>query len=237
MNRDGHEVWTEGLSDYLDGGLEPEERAEVEAHLAGCAPCREVLADLRDLVARARALEPGLPANDLWPGIAGAIGAPVPRPTGAQVIPLARGSARPRRGLFCTVPQLAAASVVLVALSVSATWWAGAGPVPADPGAAPAGVVSPVVPAADTPGGPPAELAEELAALEQVLAEARARLDPNTVRILEKNLGVIERAIDESVRALEVDPGNAFLEEHLERAWREKAEFLREAALITGWEG
>jgi hypothetical protein len=83
---------------------------------------------------------------------------------------------------------------------------------------------------------PPA-LAQELAALEGVLAEARSRLAPNTVRVLEKNLSVIDRAIEESVRALEVDPSNPFLRDHLDRAYREKADFLREVAAITEWEG
>lgn len=76
-----------------------------------------------------------------------------------------------------------------------------------------------------------------MATLESILAEARARLDPQTVRILDKNLGVIQRAIDESVRALAVDPDNAFVRSHLERAWREKADFLREASRISAWEG
>lgn len=35
------------LSAYLDGELEPEERRQVEAHLAGCGRCRELLFDLR----------------------------------------------------------------------------------------------------------------------------------------------------------------------------------------------
>ncbi len=69
------------------------------------------------------------------------------------------------------------------------------------------------------------------------MAAERGRLEPNTVRILEKNLGVIERAIDESRRALAVDPGNAFLREHLDRTYREKLDYLREAAGIADWTG
>jgi hypothetical protein len=84
---------------------------------------------------------------------------------------------------------------------------------------------------------PAPDLAVELASLEAVLEQARSRLAPNTVRILEKNLGVIERAIQESRRALEVDPGNEYLRQHLDRAYRDKADFLREVAYITAWEG
>lgn len=37
-------------SDYLDGALEPQERAEVDAHLAGCDACPRYLAQLRTTI-------------------------------------------------------------------------------------------------------------------------------------------------------------------------------------------
>lgn len=51
------------LHAYLDGELSPAERTELEAHLAGCVPCRTRLTDERALVQRAgellaRALPP-----------------------------------------------------------------------------------------------------------------------------------------------------------------------------------
>jgi hypothetical protein len=207
----------------------------MEAHLAGCAECRQTLADLRDIVARAHGLGPSEPERDLWPDIAAALGRP-------QVIafPGTRRSPAPR-GLFLTAPQLAAAAAVLVLLSGVATWWAGPGLGARGPGR---GGAEPSVPAAGVPVtpaaqalGPGPDLARELASLEAALLQARSRLDPNTVRILEKNLGVIERAIAESRLALEVDPGNEYLRQHLDRAYRDKVNFLREVALITEWEG
>ena len=39
-----HDTWNDRLSEYLDGELEPRERAALETHLAGCVECR---ADLR----------------------------------------------------------------------------------------------------------------------------------------------------------------------------------------------
>ena len=44
------------LHAYLDGALPPDERAQVEAHLAACAECQERLAEARSLIARADAL-------------------------------------------------------------------------------------------------------------------------------------------------------------------------------------
>ena len=48
--------WMDRLSEYLDGELAPEERRELEAHLARCATCKRTLEDLRAVVARAAAL-------------------------------------------------------------------------------------------------------------------------------------------------------------------------------------
>ncbi len=234
MTQEDHSHWLDLLSEYLDGDLPPDQARALDEHLAGCASCRETLAGLREVMARARELGPIEPGRDLWPGIAGAIGAP-PRRKPSDVVPFPGAVARrPRWGVYMTVPQLAAAAVGLVLLSGVATWWAGAGvPLRGRSPVAPAESVD--VFAADAPGPSP-ELARELASLEAELDAARATLDPNTVRIVEKNLAVIQRAIDESVRALDVDPGNPFLRDHLERAYREKADFLREATRMAAWE-
>ncbi len=235
MTTQDHDHWIERLSDHVDGGLSPEESRALEAHLAACAECRQALADLRDIVARAHELGPVEPDRDLWPGIAESMGRP-------RIIafPATRRRTVPT-GFFLTVPQIAAAAAVLMLVSGAATWWAGPGVGARGPRAGAAGTTTP---AAETAAafaadelGPAPDLAQELASLETVLTEARSSLDPNTVRILEKNLGVIQRAIDESLRALEVDPGNEYLLQHLDRAYRDKADFLREVALISEWEG
>ena len=97
------------------------------------------------------------------------------------------------------------------------------------------------MPAAVSPAAtqeePPPALADELAHLEATLTAARDRLDPTTVRILEKNLDVIDRAIQDSRKALATDPANPFLREHLDRAYQDKVDYLREAAGIAEWVG
>jgi anti-sigma factor RsiW len=35
------------LLEYLEGGLRPEDRANLEAHFSGCQPCEEFLATYR----------------------------------------------------------------------------------------------------------------------------------------------------------------------------------------------
>ena len=119
-----HEEWTDKLSDYLDGELPGDEREAVESHLAGCAPCRIALEDLRRVIARARSIQPRPPHQDLWAGIAERIEA---RPASAKVTPLHASEAQrpvrmPSRRISFSLPQLAAAAVLLMALSGGVVW-------------------------------------------------------------------------------------------------------------------
>ena len=77
--------------------------------------------------------------------------------------------------------------------------------------------------------------AEDLARLEALVEEHRSELEPNTMRILEKNIGIIDRAIEESAAALLADPNNEYLIEHLSRSVRRKVGCLRDASAISGW--
>ena len=242
-----HDHWTDRFSDYLAEELDATTVARLEEHLAECGPCRTVLAELREVVSRAQGLGDLEPPRDLWPGIAAAIGAPLrPQAAGVRVIALRGGApgdeaTRPeaeRRPVTLTRGQLAAAAVVLVALSASATWWAGPGLGAGDRSAAsvtPPGAVT--MASVDGIAEPPPELSSELSDLEAVLEAARERLDPNTVRVIERNLAVIEQAIVDSRRALALDPGNEFLEHHLTRTYQRKLEYLRDAARVIDWAG
>jgi anti-sigma factor RsiW len=211
------DTWTGRLSEHVDGTLSREERAALEAHLAGCNECRATLDELRRVVARARALEDRSPAADLWPAIARQIGV---------------GSTR-RRFSF-TLPQLAAASVALALLSGGAAWLllrrqpvapqaASASPAPQPPVMVSAGTY-----AAD------ARYGAAVAALGRTLAQNRGRLDATTVRVIEKNLRIIDRAIRDAQSALAADPANAYLNLHLAQELRRKLELLRQAATLAG---
>src|SRR5207247_9536933 len=101
--------WTDRLSEYLDGELAAPERRALEAHLASCDGCRTTLDELRRVVTNARALGDRPPTADLWPAVAARIG------LASRARPVAR------RFSF-TMPQLAAASVVLALLSGGAAW-------------------------------------------------------------------------------------------------------------------
>jgi hypothetical protein len=227
------DLWTDRLSDYLDGEMDADERTRLDHHLERCLACAATLAELSTVVERARALRPTEPASDLWPGIASEIGARVPRRAdaapGADVRALPTRPAA-RRVTF-SVPQLAAASLVLALGSALVGRYL----MRAEPDAPVATSPAPAEVLLVGQVAPPPGYADELQRLELALEQGRTRLDPNTVRILEKNLAVIDRAIRESQQALAVDPGNAFLEEHLERAYRGKVDYLREATAMLSW--
>jgi len=176
----------------------------------------------------------------LWAGIAATIHAPSPtaqEDTKVIAFPTSHPSdelSDVRARASFSVPQLAAASVALIALSSMATWagvGAGATGIPVEQALESRGSFV----TAEADRAP--ELATELLDLQQALEGAWASLDANTVRVLDRNLAVIEQAIDDSVRALEQDPENEFLSEHLGRVFERKLTFLRDAAQLVEWAG
>ena len=212
--------WTERLSQYLDGDLTPAERTALEAHLAACADCRTTLDELRRVVARAQALDDRAPTADLWPGIAEHIG----------VVSLAVRRA-PRRISF-TVPQLAAAAIVLALVSAGSVWLVSARQSTPPPAASTQATTPVMMNAGLLPVD--ARTAAAVAALEQTLARNRGLLDTATVRVIEKNLGIINRAIRDAQSALTSDPANTYLNLHLAHEMRRKLELLRQAATLAG---
>jgi anti-sigma factor RsiW len=111
-----HDPMTDRLSAYIDGDLTPEECAAVDAHLATCDACRETLDELRDVVAAAATLRPTGPERDLWPAIADGIGG------GAAGRAPRLLDGWPRRRFHLSMPQLAAAAVVLMTVSGGVVW-------------------------------------------------------------------------------------------------------------------
>jgi len=219
------DLWTNRLSDYLDGELAADARDALEHHLESCAECREVLAGLRRVVARGRALEDRTPDHDLWPGIAERIGA-----SGAP--PVRRLSRLPRRYAF-SLPQLAAAGIALATVSGSSVWLLrpAMGPLAVQP--APTPPATPVLPVVT--GGPRAAGSYDAAVadLERILQDGRGRLDSTTVRVLEQNLAVIDAAIAQARRAVAADSANLYLNSHLAETMRRKLELLRQAASLV----
>ncbi|HUQ48317.1 MAG TPA: zf-HC2 domain-containing protein [Gemmatimonadaceae bacterium] len=80
----------------------------------------------------------------------------------------------------------------------------------------------------------PSEMAfaGEIVQLQSVLSQRRAQLDPETVKIVEDNLGVIDIAVKRARAALSKDPASGFLTRQLDNALQKKVELLRTVALL-----
>jgi hypothetical protein len=82
-----------------------------------------------------------------------------------------------------------------------------------------------------------AQFDRAVADLESVLVEMRDELDPRTIVVIERNLAVIDEAIQQARAALAADPANPFLNSHLADARRKKLELLRRATSISSPSG
>ena len=243
-----HEEWTDQLSDYLDGELSADEQNAVEAHLRGCTACGAVLNDLKRVVAQAGSIAARPPKTDLWAGIAGRIetsGSP------ARVVSFAPRAAR--RFVF-TLPQLAAAAALLIAVSGGIAW-----EIAAQVGRPEGRRYDSATPAADAStaiaqpfraaGGDgtgvedfarvehvsmaDAQYDAAVADLEKALKAGRGRLDASTIAIVEHNLQIIDQAINQAREALVGDPANSYLSSHLVEARRRKLDLLRRATALA----
>jgi hypothetical protein len=212
--------WNDRLSEYLDNELSRPERFELEAHLKVCTACRATLEELKAVVVRAGRLEDREPEYDLWPGVREAIGS-------RKVVELDSRRKLARRFTF-SLPQLVAAAAALVLVSGGTAWVMsnpdGGGREVADAPQPPRFETQSV--SFDRKGRADSAITE----LERILQEESGRLDSSTVRILTQNLALIDRAIGQARKALESDPSNPYLNDHLARTMRKKIEVLRHAA-------
>jgi Putative zinc-finger len=246
-----HDDWTDKLSDYLDGELPDDERNAVESHLAGCAHCRTVLEELKRVIARARSIQPRPPHRDLWAGIAEHIDG---RSTGGNVaafhaLPAQRPVPISSRRISFSLPQLAAAAVLLMALSGAVVWSIvsrSAAVQPAESSRSNDALSADREASAERNDG--AQASVQMAAigfadqqydaavadLEKAVNRGRGRLDAGTIAIVEHNLQIIDQAIAQARQALAADPANSYLSSHLVEARRRKLDLLRRAAALSG---
>ena len=247
----------EQLSGYLEGSLADAAVADAELHLAACASCRSLVADLQAISREASSLGPLVPARDLWPGIAARIEPKVLPLTSAPV------AARPWSRV-----RLGAIAAGLVAVTALSTWQltrrepnqsmaqAPAGPAaqqqesvtaPA-PQVAPSGTgssarvatsvapptASPVRASSPTPAPDAATTyTNEISKLRTVFEQQSDLLDPRTRAVLSTSLRTIDSAIAEARAALDRDPASQFLSQQLNKSLEQKLGLLRKAALLS----
>jgi negative regulator of sigma E activity len=210
------------LSALVDGELAGDALAAAQSHLVACGECRAAYDALLRIKRHAGALDDRPPARDLWPGIAARLSGSV------QVVPLA-----PRRRLAFSIPQLAAAAVVLMTVSAGSVLLVTGGRHAAAPvaAAAPAATLPPVAGLASAKGVESYDAA--IRELQVALDARRSLLDTATVRAVQQSLAVIDAAIRQAEAALAQDPNSMYLNSHLERALGRKLEVLRRVTTMA----
>ena len=73
---------------------------------------------------------------------------------------------------------------------------------------------------------------KEIDMLQRIVTDRKTQLDSTTVAIIEKNLQIIDRAINQSKAALAHDPASRLLSDQLTHALDKKVELLRRAAML-----
>jgi anti-sigma factor RsiW len=211
MNCEHYDAW---LADAVDGTLEPETLAELEAHCRACASCAQLVDDLKKIRAAAATLDRRTPSPELWSAIAAKVGT--------------SSSASRWSQLTSSWVQLAAAAALVAALGVAAWWGLTLQPQRIGPETA-----SHLVRAAASE----LQLAEQhylnaIASLEKLTLQKETTLDPAVAAEIARSLQSIDRAIDDSRAALKSDPNSFIAQTSLLEALRMKVALLQETVSL-----
>ena len=224
---------TARMHDLVDGLLSAVEVDAARAHVDGCATCREEYARLSEVVGQLRTLPKSADAPDgMWAGIEARIGAtdaPHQADTEAseaEVLPI-HGRERTLRRLAFSVPQLAAAAIVISILSASTVWMALSSGTTQTPGMAASPTLGSDVQAVSTDA---ATYDADIAELEEILERGRMLLSRETLATMETSLQTIDDAIVDVREALARDPASELLTRMLVNHQRTKLRVLRQAA-------
>lgn len=215
------ERWTDRLSEYLDGELSGDDTVALEARLAEDAELRALLQELRE-VKRIAASRPDFRAPDaLWDGVRARI------ETAAAATEQGEAQRGLRRRLMFTLPQLAAAAGIVLLLGISLGRLTDA---PVGPGTTDTATIADAQTAG--PDAPQPGYALFVRDLEERLDAGRDVLEPSTARVIEESLAKIDTAISRARTALENDPNNAYLNQHLASARARKLRLLENATTL-----
>jgi negative regulator of sigma E activity len=230
------------IHDYVDEALDPRARADLDRHLEGCADCRRLVADLREIRKAFAGLKDDLrePPVRAWGRLERAIRLEHPsqstqNPQNTQK----RSALRFPRVLRSTFGWVGAAAILILATVVGLQFRPGRR-------AAPDGTSTsaPVSAGGSVSSGEAAQTVEaELRAaeehytkaitgLEQITRTEQGTLDPGTAATLQKNLAVIDQAISESRAALQTQPASEPAQESLVENFKAKIGLLQDTVAL-----
>jgi hypothetical protein len=208
----------EAIGDLVDGTLPPDERARLEAHLQTCAECRALARDLQRIRETAGALDRLRPPDRVWERLAAAVPESGRRPRAAAIWPWAAAAAV----LVATVGL-----AVAVIQRMPAPGAPGARPPAALEAGNPAGQ-DPVESLAENLRIVDEHLDKAVADLVRIAESEDSVLDPGVPAELAKNVALIDQAIAASRAALEEEPQNRPAQESLFAALRRKVSLLQD---------
>ncbi len=234
----------EALTDYIDGALDTRERGEIDRHLESCAACRRLVDDSREIKSVAASLDLREPPIRSWMRLERAIkleGRPADG-AGAAAGAAARFAwAQPRR-----LAWLAAAAAIVVATAVGLKFMPAGAPQPTPAPAvatAPADTATSAVTDAAAANAAAQTVEAELRqaedhyekaikGLEQIANAEQSVFDPRTAATLQKNLAVIDLAINESRAALRVEPASEPAQQSLLESFKAKMALLQDTVAL-----
>jgi len=216
------------VHDRVSGTTDAASQAGLDAHLASCAACRSLLADLEAMRGAAAGLPDFTPRAEVWTGLSARLAGEL--------------AARPRP--FWTGARVALAMAATLVIAVTSSVWLLRAPAQA-----------PAAQASVAPAGAPAagviqskedlvqdvdehlRIADEhyvkaITGLEQVVKGGEGALDPALAATLQKNLGVIDQAITESREAIKAQPNNQLAQTSLFEAFRQKVALLEDTVAL-----
>lgn len=248
------------LPDYFEGTLDDAARESVEEHLTGCVRCANIVRGIESIRSEAAAMPELVPASDLWQGIEARIASPViPLVARAQLrrrlVPAWMGVAAAALVMSTAGVTYLLTSRSLTRAQTSVASSSGDKAIARSPATV---TVEPRVAGGEAPrasgmearnpSASPLSLAtqsadpgdafayavygKEIEMLQRIVARRKSQLDSSTVAIIEKNLKIIDAAIEQSRAALARDPASRMLTGQLTHALDKKVELLRTVALL-----
>jgi hypothetical protein len=244
MMRDASEVGTMNcdnyqdlLSDFVDGSLPPQEHQRVETHLGGCSDCSDVRRDLGAIVGfclEHRGEYDAVPnERALWLRISNMVEVELSGQTPAKITSEAGWWFRlMNRSWRLSFPQLATAVTAIVILAVMFTFLgvrglSGFGGGSSSPQMAGLGML------------PGSSVAERYRQQQQVIDYWNQRVELNKSRwnpqmreTFDRNMSVIDAAVNDSMRQLTQNPQDEISEEILNAALNDKVNLLKEFSAL-----
>jgi len=223
------------LGDFLDGSLDGDDRALFSAHLEECLGCACVRDELQTIVSAAAESREHFvaPPNEraMWLRVRNTIEAELSAQQRVAAAAAGASAARRARENFLTrlmnkrwalsLPQLTAA-VVAIVVGVSVITTVGMQRLAAGQA---------VKTDAATASGVRKLNNDQLVAIEYLMErvkERKARWNPRMREAFDRNLGIIDATVSDSLKELNESPHDEISEEALNAALRDKMELLRE---------